>query len=797
MSSLLASRRFLSLRHHLPLLVILALALLLRITNVIGPVRGDDFTYLSAANSLFDGEINTSVCCGLSRIGIYWPIAIIYQLLGASYLTGFLFPLLASLSTVVSIHSIGGILRNKETGLLAAFLWAVFPLDILQSTQLLPDSIATALSAAAVLFMLLAFRQKGGKRLALFGLMAFCLLWIFYVKDLNLIVGVFCTLYIAYKYWWGYLRSFSQFLASRFSNLVLASAGLLIMFASAYLLVRLVLQFPPSGALAAVSGNATDIAEALLVGSAPLEVTDLLPRTGLFDLFLPLALLAVFVLARRPGAKSGAFVFGWIGIYLLVMEWGADFNFSSFPILYNQPNPFLVYDRRHILFMFVPIVLALALLLEQGVRKQSVRIGVPLVASISALVWLGIDEQIYAWQPVPLLDSARALTLIGAVSSPVWLGLGDQKRWQEWALLGFLGLFAIATFVPVPRYSAVDWQDDRRLMDNYRDAANYLLETEATTHIITIPPNETRLNYASDFRLGYNWEGSTAQDSQARIIDSDELAAGSEPAYIVFERDASHLLPSNTNPLWMRLAEFGSESDPSGLILYRLLTPEEAQQNWTLASSQHEANPTPETLTASFHAALNVENFQAAIGLLPDLRASVPDFDPLPHIQLFSSWLHEESPEQTSSLITGLSGLMTGVQLDPGLQLLYTPQTQPNFLAGLVLLTLDSPQTRVARIEIPLQPNHVYLMKATIRSSIPVQILDLEPLGINDSRTTRRNYPNWTRIESAFVTPESMPGDIFDIALFELLGTALTDEGELAIQAFQLIEINPAPFTSP
>lgn len=789
--------RFLTwLKRYFPLIAIIAFALLLRATNIIGPVRGDDFTYLTAAKALFDGEINTRVCCGLTRIGIYWPTAIIYKVLGVSYLTGFLFPLLASLSSVIFIYGIGTLLKNEQMGLLAAFFWAIFPLDIVQATQALPDAIATALTAGAVFSMLLAFRFSGSKRLALFALMGFFLLWIYFVKELNLLVGLFCFLYIGHEYFGDHLRRGYRHLTARFSKLVLLVVGTLLVTAGVFVVLKSLLFFPPQGALATLANNATDMAEALLLGTAPPKLASLLPRTGLLDLFLPMFFLAFFVLAQRGLGKAGRVVFIWFAVYFLVMEWGTDLSFGSLPMRYNRPDPFLVYDRRHILFMFIPLMLALALLLEQGIRERVARLGLPLIALFGAGAWLAIRGPIYAQQPLPLLGSAQTLALIGILSSPLWLRL-ERPPWGGAPHLAFLAVFTVASFFPVPRYNAIEWQEERRLMENYREAANYLLETESATKIMTFPPNETRLDYASNFRLGYNWEGSTAFDPNARIIESLEFSSLEGNAYLVYEHYVPQPISDKIGPRWERIGQFGAEGDRWEIILYRNATAEVARENWAAANSEYADNPNRETLIRLFQASINTQNLQFAVNLLPELEILALDFDPLQDMQLLTSWLYDQSDEQSEHLIMGLSGLLSALHLDNDIRFLYSPQTQATILDSYILLTLSSETPQTARVVLSLKPNHVYLLRATIRSSIPVEILDLEALGISDSLESRRKYPDWTSTEAIFVTPNNFAGDFTEIILFELSGTNLVNEGELEIHDLQVIEINPALYSNP
>ena len=72
-------------------------------------------------------------------------------------------------------------------------------------------------------------------------------------------------------------------------------------------------------------------------------------------------------------------------------------------------------------------------------------------------------------------------------------------------------------------------------MLRYREAANYLLNTDSAAPILFSQSNQGRLYYASDFRLSYNWEGSEKYDSEARIVKLDANQAYDENVYLVYE----------------------------------------------------------------------------------------------------------------------------------------------------------------------------------------------------------------------------------------------------------------------
>jgi len=111
-------------------------------------------------------------------------------------------------------------------------------------------------------------------------------------------------------------------------------------------------------------------------------------------------------------------------------------------------------------------------------------------------------------------------------------------------------------------------------MYRYRQAANFLLNTDSTAPILFFSPNQRRLYYASDFRLSYNWEGSKKYDPQPRIIDYFSNEAFDEKVYLVYEDIDNRKREDFISPVWQEVARFGLDHERWRIIVFQQAGPD-------------------------------------------------------------------------------------------------------------------------------------------------------------------------------------------------------------------------------
>lgn len=159
MDSLTPGKRVLVGRGALGALVVLWLVI--RVTLFVGGVSGssDAPAYAQHAYNLVTGQyrMTTQTDYFGFRYVVLLPTALAYWLFGVTDWSSVLFPLLASLATLLLVVRLGTVWFDRQTGLLAGLLYSFFPLDCLNATLLGASNFVPLLSSVAIL----AFWQAG------------------------------------------------------------------------------------------------------------------------------------------------------------------------------------------------------------------------------------------------------------------------------------------------------------------------------------------------------------------------------------------------------------------------------------------------------------------------------------------------------------------------------------------------------------------------------------------------------------------------------------------------------------
>jgi 4-amino-4-deoxy-L-arabinose transferase-like glycosyltransferase len=142
------------------LCLIVLLALGLRIIFYTGPIGSDDHDYYLAAYEIHEGTYHPSSNYWKTRYGMLLPIAASFKLFGTNEYAAALWPILCSLGAVVLCYFLGREVLDSRTGLLAALLLALYPLDIHYSGLILPDIPLSFLMGASVYAFLRASRSE-------------------------------------------------------------------------------------------------------------------------------------------------------------------------------------------------------------------------------------------------------------------------------------------------------------------------------------------------------------------------------------------------------------------------------------------------------------------------------------------------------------------------------------------------------------------------------------------------------------------------------------------------------------
>jgi hypothetical protein len=160
-------------RAEVGLVAILLAGLALRVVYWYGLVNVDPYAYADAAASIARGQpvFDPDIVGGLYytqylRLSLIVPAALSYRIFGPGEVQSTLFPIACSLgSCVVAYFMALKVTRDRIAGLIAAFIVAVFPLMVINSTQFLPDTVMAFFSGATVLVFWqgLDARERGWK----------------------------------------------------------------------------------------------------------------------------------------------------------------------------------------------------------------------------------------------------------------------------------------------------------------------------------------------------------------------------------------------------------------------------------------------------------------------------------------------------------------------------------------------------------------------------------------------------------------------------------------------------------
>lgn len=460
-------------------------------------VRGDDINYAHAAYELANGRLHFDYwLAGTSRIGLYAPVALLYRIFGPSEFVSLAFPFLSSLLTVIIIYGIGKLLDGQRAGLVAALLWACLPLDIFLASDLLADGPVATFSAAAIYFLLLAERGPRSTKAFRGAASLLCLLWAILIKPIAIVTLFFLLIYAALKLLpriisLSAVKHFSSWLRDHRKLVVSIFGTLLLVLITGYSMIQ------PRSLAVSLSRGATDFARLLLIGETRIDLSDLrLDQIDLFALLGPLFLISSVVLILEHYSAAW-FALLWGGFYFLYYEWGTmDLN----PFYYR---PILFAEERSLLFTLVPMTVIAALFLGKDMEHRfaikTVTVSAILV-SVTALVfgpWLMRNLE------SSLVSLMEFIGLIALFASPFALQVLNSGR-RRLATSFLVVLIALALIKPTPPYNAGYWQFKRDEMANYRQVAQFLSQRQGAV-FINSHGNAIRLNYVSDFQMGFDW----------------------------------------------------------------------------------------------------------------------------------------------------------------------------------------------------------------------------------------------------------------------------------------------------
>ncbi len=292
------------------LVAVLLFGLVLRLAIFAGYVGIDDITYISDANRIAEGRWEVSTYFGTARLGMTGTLAALFYLFGPSLAAVVVQPLFWSLLAIPLAYVTGKIVFNDtRVALLATLFTAVYPLDVIYSTQYFPDvAAATLMWVAFLCFYVAEQKRHGGWYLAAGVAMGVAYLH----KETALLVLLPLVLFLLYQRRWR--RGYVWF-----------GVGFLVVLAAEMVALGLLFNDPlyRFHALAPIGTSAKPVSRAGLdqirPGGLLLSPLVALLTNHEYCLFYPVVALAIVSLIRRKDGASAPLLlfFLTIGLYTL------------------------------------------------------------------------------------------------------------------------------------------------------------------------------------------------------------------------------------------------------------------------------------------------------------------------------------------------------------------------------------------------------------------------------------------------------------------------------------------------
>jgi 4-amino-4-deoxy-L-arabinose transferase-like glycosyltransferase len=734
--------------------VVLAVALVLRLVFFTGMVRGDALSYTHAAYYLSQGVFDLGAWEGMSRLGLYLPVAILFRLFGPSEFATLSFPMLSSLASGVFVYLIAKMFGGKSAGLIAAFIWTFLPLDIHLSTTLLPDGPMAALCTASVYFW---FRARAGKNSIFYFASISLLTWAILVKPLAIVVGVFFAVTLSVRLWQGWQKKCWTLFAGKY---LWIGAAVLAVGAFFYLQMQ---QLP---FLVTLSRTGNDLGSFFFTGAAHLDFGDLdFSRSDLMIFVAPLFLVSFILLLRlRQGDIKPVLV--WAAVLFIYYEWG---TLSLNPLHYKPMQAFS--EARYFLFMLAPLVILSGIFLARGLSDRLVRWIVPVIAGFTLLVGIIHKAALYTGGWAGWTAASSFLLVIGSIASPVLITEKSEKIRNGFTVLLLLVL-SLSLLQPFLPYHALMYQDRLDQLNTFRLTLPFWNENKDYPICSTDPMS---LNYASNFQLGFDWQGLSISELPPRIVSS---TLGEKSCYVLTTQGQA-AAPEN----WWPVKDFSSSQQT--IYVYRVLSQMDAKRELSIASASLSQNRTIDNLKRFYGASVNSGSWADIFPAWIELHDLEPDKYTLDYLErLVTVYFENASPIVGENLFKNSDfsrGLADWNYPDPE-RLTLREDGGVSIRVGDKLVGLSQ--------DVILKPNRIYFFTMTVATGLEmeVDILGIDQGAIPDSSSQALVADNPTNVTAIFVTPNWASPKNVNVQLFVPLGG-----GSVRLQLPALHEIDGFP----
>lgn len=768
-----ASHRFDKWGWLLPLLAVLILALLIRLINYTGVLDSDVLSYADRAYDVAHGQfqIPQNARDIDFRFALILPLGFLYFLFGPSELSTILYSLLASLAGITFVYGIGRLQANETAGLIAALIWAVFPLNVFLSTFFGPDEILATYTIAAVFFLLWGEKLQGRKMGIAYCLgLGFAILGVF-VKPSAIIIFVFVILFFLLRLIRNYEKSvWHHFVGIKRSRRpIILAVGIF----SVLTLGLVYLESQRSPFLFSFFRASWDLSNLFALGKTQEEfpIRGLILNTSLFLVSFPIFITAIAgVITKR--LQNSTLLLVWAGSQFLYFEWGS----ISTNILIYSPLPAVANDRN-VLFVFAPFAVVVGLLLAKALSETKARLVVFLSVLIVPPIAWSLKYAQFSGSSLSLVSLAVAAAIIGVMLIIPLLSRRIPKC-QELVVSTWLITLLVAFLYPTPPLHISDeyWQRQVSYRNAIKSAVQFFAKHQDHPILALSLGNARELDFLSNFEFGHETLV-TVTEPRIHVVPDPKSWFGSAYIYLRDEINQLHPVPGN----WWKVAEFEAGQE-NPMVIFRVLSQEDAAIELAAAQRNAAMDSTTANLTRLFGAGINAGNVSKTVEAWSLLNQENPQGYPLSLIapQISSKY-------QTNMLALSenlLSDDLRRYQLDDSLEGAVMIETTNSTSTLTIVLGEDLGVHFGVFDEVSLQPGSLYLFTIEVQSTTGVNLLRVANGDVSDSQDFNDIHGDWEQVVVIFFTPTWEEEEVVRIDL-----VTVNKKGYISIRSPQLFKV--------
>ncbi|HHT9126293.1 MAG TPA: ArnT family glycosyltransferase [Candidatus Brocadiia bacterium] len=183
-------KQLVSNKYFLIMAAVFSVAIIIRACFFIGFGLGDDSIYAGVVRNIMNGGFRgLDLNYGMDyRVGLYLPILLFFSIFGINDISFVLYPLLASLGSIIVIYFIGKELFGKETGIIAAILMTFCPFDAVFASTMTIDIMTSLFTALSFLFFLKGHNDKSWKFILYFAFASLAMFYNYMIKIPSVLV---------------------------------------------------------------------------------------------------------------------------------------------------------------------------------------------------------------------------------------------------------------------------------------------------------------------------------------------------------------------------------------------------------------------------------------------------------------------------------------------------------------------------------------------------------------------------------------------------------------------------------